>query len=296
MAIERILVIVDPTATEHPCIEKAARIAVGLGSPIELFICDVEPADREQRRRNLLEQLSDLAAPLRERGLIVSVEYQWHAPLERGITQHVIRTKPGLVVKDAHRHSALAQSPVTQTDLMLMSLIPVPLLLVRPKTWSAHPCVSIGADPCHPADRPETLDENLIVTGCLLANAMRGRVDIFHVLQTPPHLPGEPVPPLERTRAHGAAREDVERVAAGASSLTSAMPVSFVEGAVAPGVIAHTIERQTDILVLGAAARGQWPGSAASGTAARVLEGIECDLLVLKPEGFVSPLLVTEDI
>jgi hypothetical protein len=35
--------------------------------------------------------------------------------------------------------------------------------------------------------------------------------------------------------------------------------------------------------------------SAASGTAAQILERIRCDLLIVKPPGFISPLLVTDD-
>jgi universal stress protein E len=49
-----------------------------------------------------------------------------------------------------------------------------------------------------------------------------------------------------------------------------------------------------DILVMGAAARPRSVHSPVGGTAARMLERMNCDLLVLKPPGFVSPLLVTD--
>jgi nucleotide-binding universal stress UspA family protein len=45
---------------------------------------------------------------------------------------------------------------------------------------------------------------------------------------------------------------------------------------------------------LGAAARPRWENAAASGTAAQLLEQLACDLLVVKPEGFVSPLLLRD--
>ena len=45
-------------------------------------------------------------------------------------------------------------------------------------------------------------------------------------------------------------------------------------------------------LVLGV---GDDSAESGGGTAAQVLRRIACDLLVVKPPGFVSPLLVTED-
>lgn len=88
--IENILVVVDPTATSHPCVDKAARIAQGFGSTLELFIGDVEQGGgstfldyRKNLRERRLATLETLAAPLRARGIHVRTESQWHVPLEQ---------------------------------------------------------------------------------------------------------------------------------------------------------------------------------------------------------------------
>jgi nucleotide-binding universal stress UspA family protein len=47
-----------------------------------------------------------------------------------------------------------------------------------------------------------------------------------------------------------------------------------------------------ELLVMGVAARQRFEQGAAS-TASEVLEQIDCDLLVLKPAGFISPALAT---
>jgi nucleotide-binding universal stress UspA family protein len=49
------------------------------------------------------------------------------------------------------------------------------------------------------------------------------------------------------------------------------------------------------MLVMGVAARSRFTHVGPAGTAAQILERLDCDLLVVKPAGFVSPLLVTED-
>ncbi|MEO8065184.1 MAG: universal stress protein [Pseudomonadota bacterium] len=308
ITIEKILVVVDPTAVEHPCVEKAARIAARLGSSIELYICDdvqslpdswagtsKQAEYRELRRQRFAEALVDLATPLRARGLIVTTLCEWGVPLEKGIGEHVVRTRPDLVIKDTHRHRLPTRGPVTSTDLRLISQIPAPLLLVRPAAWAAQPRIVAAIDPCHPADRPESLDQRLISTGCLLANATGGSAQALHVLQPPPHLPGEPVPPIERARAYGAARDAVESAVAQASNLPAPMPVQFVDGSVATAIVSFVIANKPDLLMLGVAARGRTAGSTPGDTAARILEDVPCDVLIIKPRGFVSPLLTSDE-
>ncbi|MEO8063509.1 MAG: universal stress protein [Pseudomonadota bacterium] len=66
-------------------------------------------------------------------------------------------------------------------------------------------------------------------------------------------------------------------------------------GRVAQSVIDFTAAHKPHILVIGAASRPRWAHAVASGTAAQILQDVDCDLLVVKPPGFVSPLLVTDE-
>jgi universal stress protein E len=302
-AIQKIMVVIDPTQREQPALEKAVRIAASYRSSLELYICDVEQdipeswvggsrSDeyREILRRRLLEDLERLAEPLRARGLDVRTACEWHAPLEQGIGHHVIRTQPDLVVKETHWHAAMPRVTLTRTDWNLIRQVPAPLLLVRRKPWPEHPRIAVSVDPCHPADRPAALDEAMVDEGRSIANALTGEVDVVHVLQTPPHLPGEKVPAQQKAAVHASARSAVERLARRADC-----SVRFGEGDPATGIIHLARESNANVLVMGAVARPRWVHSAASGTAAQILERIDCDLLIVKPPGFVSPLLVTDD-
>ena len=305
-AIRRILVIVDPTADSQVVVDKAAKIAAVLGSELELYVCDVErappatavePAAGEEfspsRTRDILEDLEHYAEPLRTRGLSVTTRCEWHAPLEQGIGHHVLRSRPDLVIKETHRHAAAAR--IALTDWTLIGQLPAPLLLVRPTPWPAHPSIAVAVDPCHIAERPRSLDHALISLGCLIANGLAGRLEAWHVLESPPHLPGEPATPMEVARQNGAARDQVAAVIGVANNLATSIKAHFLDGPVAQALGGFAAERKPDLLVLGAAARPRYIHSAASGTAAQLLEQLDCDLLVVKPAGFVSPLLVREE-
>ncbi len=299
----RILVVVDPTVHGQPALDKAVHIATRCGSSLELYLCDVEPQIaeswaggvryeqyRELRRQRLLEELASLAQPLRARGMVVDVVCEWHAPLELGIGHHAIRSQPDLVVKETHRHQPLPRASVSYTDWNLVRQLPMPLLLVRNRPWSQAMLVAAAVDPCHPADRPVALDEAIVRDSRVLAGLLQGSLDVFHVLQMPPHLPGDQVPVAEVEAAHQHARSAVEMLARPAQ-----VPPCFVEGLVPDGLARLADEHQPDVLVMGSVARPHSVHAAAGGTAARVLERVDCDLLVVKPPGFISPLLVTSE-
>lgn len=301
----RILVVVDPTAAgAQPAVHKAARIAASCGAALELYICDVEqdipdswagPSRageyRDVRRQQYLGELGALAQPMRARGQQISLVCEWHAPLEEGIGHHVIRTRPDLVVKATARHPLMPRAALTRTDWNLIRQIPASLLLVGSQPWRPAPRVAVAVDPGHTVEHPAHLDEALVEEGSELSALLGAQLELYHVLQTPPHLPGEPVPPQQKEDAHACARLGAQRLARRAG----ATAVRTTEGRVIDGLAQLVAEHTPDVLVMGAVARPRWAHSAASGTAAQVLERIACDLLVVKPPGFVSPLLVTED-
>jgi universal stress protein E len=303
-AIQKILVVVDPTASQHPCIEKAARLAGSFGSTLELYVCeageDLPPSwaggstlaqyrglIREQR----LAMLEGLAAPLRTRGIHVITESNWHVPLAEGVTLHALRSRADLVVKDTHRHSTGPFATGAHTDWELIRQLPTPLLLVRPTPWPDHPLVVASVDPCHAAERPVELDTALLALTCSFARATAGYVSVLHALQPPPHLPEQRLSAqtvqAEFERQADAVLRLAERVHLGKDAL------NCIEGRIPDTIVQFALRDRPAMLAMGVAAR-QRPQVGATSTAAQVLEETSCDLLLVKAPGFVSPVLVTD--
>jgi universal stress protein E len=167
----------------------------------------------------------------------------------------------------------------------------MPLLLVRSAQWDARPRVAAGVDPCHRAERPVELDESVIGLCGSVAHALGGVSFAMHALEAPAHLPGDAVPDDERRSAFE--RQRVEVIDLVSRTALDDREVHFVERRMPDGIVDLAKETQPSILVMGAAAR-QRAGTGAGGTASDVLERIQCDLLVVKPSGFVSPAMVAE--
>lgn len=301
--IGKILVVVDPTAARHPCIEKAVRLASGFGSTIELYICATEQGIPESwaggstlaQYRNLMRErwigvLEELAAPIRALGVQVQTQSEWHVPLEQGIVEHAIRTSADLVIKDTHRHLPTSHMASVQTDWVLIRQLPMPLLLVHPTVWDAHPVIATSVDPCHIAERPVDLDRCLLAMGCSVGRALSGAVTVLHALSPTPHLPGDPVSSAQQSADYDRQRALVTGLAV--DRQIDAERLSFTERAMPDGIIELVEDTNPAVLVMGVAARQRLAVGAVS-TASQVLERTDCDLLVVKPAGFVSPALVT---
>jgi len=298
--IENILVVVDPTATSHPCIDKAARIAQGFGSTLDLFICDVEQGGgsafleyRKNLRERRLETLEALAEPLRARVIHVKTESQWHVPLEQGVVEHAIRTRVDLVVKDTHHHRPESHMGSVQTDWVLIRQLPMPLLLVRPAPWSQCPLLVTAIDPCHGAERPAELDRSLQRLGNGLSAALMGSALFLHVIEPVPHLPGEVISAQDQRAARDRQRTQVTEFLN--EDAVEPHEIRLIEGNVPEGIVRAVKDLSPSMILMGVAARQRLPIGAIS-TASQVLEQTDCDLLVVKPEGFVSPALVTRSI
>ena len=290
--IQRILAIVDLGAVEQPALEKAARLAAAFGASLELCAFDEGenlPTSwaggttlaeyRSVVRERRLARLEELAAPYRESALDVHVTYEFRDSKTHPLVTHAIQSGASLVVGSAHPGSAF------------IAELPMPLLLVRARPWDAYPRVVMSIDPCHRGERSVDLDEAVLGLGSSISRALGGISSAVHVLEGPPHLPGEPVTESQRCETLEHQRAEVLDLVSRAS--LDDREVRFTDLRVPDGIVALASETHPAILVMGSAAR-QRQGTPEGGTAREIVERLDCDLLIVKPAGFVSPVMVSE--
>ena len=303
--IKQILVIVDPTASEHPAIAKAALLAEKFGARIELFVCDTT-STRETRLAahvrarpgepfpiNSKALLETLAAPLRSRGLDVTTECAHADVLHVGLIDRTRRTNADLVVKDTHHHSLAQRTFLTNTDWQLIRGCPVPLLLTKETKWATVPRIFAAVDPGHVNDKPEMLDHWIVEHASLLAQRLEGELHVVHVY-LPMAIVGTAVagnPPLAAAvPAADLAAEELNR-----RKLLDALLSEYQLGAdrihLEVGGPAQVLPRaaeslHADVLTVGAIARSGLKRIFIGSTAEDVLERLPCDALIVKPPNF----------
>ncbi len=314
--ISRITCVIDPTADKQPAMDRAAWLAGTVGAELDLFICyynEYLAGDRlfespslEKARHEIISSYKDhlekLAGPLRNAGLTVRTSATWDHPLYEGVVRHAHAIEADIVFKDTHHHSVLARALLTHTDWNLIRSCPVPLWLVKSHDLAEHPVFIAAIDPFHEHDKPAALDDKILVFAKALAEKSGGETHAFHAFDSrivaatatasgyiSVSLPLDEIELLKHdlhekfffdlTKFHGFDRQHQHLVAGLAHQELPCMAEDM----------------NADVIVMGAVARNRWKRLFIGATAERTLEHLPCDLLIVKPDWFQTPVELSTD-
>jgi universal stress protein E len=288
-----ILVVVDTAAGAHqPALERAAWLATQASGRLELFAAewdpDIESGRDAKARDRVLEQmhkkLEELAAPLKARGLAVSVDVVWDHPLDAAILHKAAAHDYWLVAKDTHHHNLAQRTLLTNVDWLLIRNCAVPLLLVKDRKIATDPVVLAAVDPLNEHDKPAALDERIYTFAAELARTLRGHLHVMHAYGTPM---GAELPPnavkliADEHRAAMKRFLDTHAALEGRPHLYEGMAHECLQKAAK--------EHAADFVVMGAVARRGLRRLFIGSTAERVLDRLPCDLVIIKPLEFEAP-------
>ncbi|MDJ0926130.1 MAG: universal stress protein [Gammaproteobacteria bacterium] len=307
---DKILVVVDPTAAEQPAVARGASLADAFGCDLELLICQHDPRfagsrlfggeEREAVRRAQLNHqlgyLKSLARDLDSEQITVSIKVVWDAPLQEAIVREVLRSEPRFLLKDTHHHSALSRSLFTNTDWHLIRDCPVPLWLVKPEEIS-FPTILAAVDPMHEFEKPASLDDAILDLAGQLKESLHGRLHVYHGYDTTPDiaragafamapspLPVEDIDNRVR-RAHEEAFANLVK-----DRGYEQAQIHVLSGSPAELLPALARKLGAGLVVMGSVARSRLKHAAVGSTAERVLDHLPCDVLIIKPPAFESPV------
>lgn len=304
----RIIVGVDQHATSMAAAELAARVAAGLGATLELFTpvynSQVSLAHFENREhlahardtlvRRHREHLEASAATLGV-GNGVVCEAAWDHPFEEALIRRVLERAADLLVVPLPAGTGSGGRSLTSAHWQLVRHCPSPVLLTRGRAWREAPVVVAAIDPTGRHGRRDELDIGILQAADRIAGATGGTVHAFHAWERmllalvgdreerlAPELPESGTERRHREAVHGAL---------GAAHVAPAR-VSIVEGRPETSLPEYCRETAADVVVMGAIARNPFGRIFIGSTAERVLEQLPCDLLVVKPEAFRTPVSV----
>ena len=241
--------------------------------------------------------METLAEPLRRDGLAVHTKAVWDHPLHEGIVRHAAAVNADLVFKVTHHHSALYRALFTLTDWNLIRTCASPLWLVKPVPLPDTPVFVAAIDPMNANDKPAALDDSILEMGKALGSATGGQLHVFHAYDPrvavssatanaylPVSLPLDEIE--EEMRAQHAARvrelTDFHGIASERTHLLA--------GRTHEELPALADRLGASLVVMGAVARNRLQRVFVGATAERTLERLPCDLLIVKPDWFRSPV------
>ncbi|MCB1671332.1 MAG: universal stress protein [Gammaproteobacteria bacterium] len=291
LELNKILVVIEPGVETQPALERARQLARFADAELELFLSDystyledgyyfdpvrARELRREHGEKNLAE-LEGLAGPLRENGLEVSCATAWGNPPYEEIIRRVDELKPDLVIKSTRPHERLARLLLSNEDWELIRYCPAPLLLVKDRDWSTQPGFVAAVDPEHSHDKPAALDHKLVRAALELARVANGSVHLYHCTHLPP-LSG--MYPIESDFQVDTAK--VKDLGAQHNIPDEHCYVSDVE--ITRSLPELTSLIQASVVVMGAVSRSRLDRMLIGNTAEKVLDRLECDVLIIKPD------------
>lgn len=303
--------ITSPQGFSRSSLYKAAHLACNLGLELELFYCSFDadldhPArlsshhveDARERVEQRARQLGALAEDLRDTGLNVRARVEWDSPVYEGIVREALRQQAAVVVVEAKHKSPAEHLLGAQTDSKLIETCPCPLLLIRSKhAYAVHPRVVAAVDPMHAHAKPPILDNAIVAAAADVTNALSGELHLFHARvpwSRASHQARGPqwVPDVVKDDNQVAYEQDVEsRVAELALRHDlSALRTHLVDGEVVECLRAFTRCDSVDIVAIGALSRSFLQRTLIGNTARRLLDELDCDVLVVKQPAFRTPV------
>jgi universal stress protein E len=297
----RIIATIDPHGSSTAAAQLGARLARGLGTALELFtpvynphvtLAHFEGREAMQHARDTLvrrhlQHLEQIAAGLGFDGP-VNCHAAWDHPLEEAMIRHVLDRGATMLVA----HLPAGES-LSSAQWQLVRHCPVPLLLTRGRQWSDTPTVVAAVDPTGRHGRADELDVRILGLADRVAAGTGGTMHAFHAWERAlRYVIGgleesleSDMPESQLERRH---RESVYEVLAAAG--VAPARISFVEGKPDESLPEYCREHGADLVGMGAIARNPFGRVFIGSTAERVLGRLPCDLLVVKPEAFRTPV------
>lgn len=294
--LKQVLVVVDPEQEEQPALDKVLALEKLADFDITLLSCGYtqylvegyyfDAIDLPTLRQEFLDERKDtlerLAAPLRENGLNVETVSVWAHPSYEATVREAVKRNADLVVQHTRQHSALSRMLLTHNDWQLVRCCPMPLLLVKEKPWKERPALLAAVDPKHARHKPAGLDHKILDIATDLSKLLGGDVFVVHSYNQIP-LSGKYLKEAEQEH-----KRAFEELLADYDIPKSQQHLSDE----APEFSLSELERdlQADIVIMGAISRSIVSEVFIGSTTEKVLDFLECDVLIVKPEGFETPV------
>lgn len=277
--VRSILVVLETEHSESLALKRAKLIAGVTGAHLHLLVCD--------RKHEHSALLSVLKASLTEEGYSVTTEQAWNDSLHDTVIAVQQAEGCGLVIKQHYPDSPLKKALLTPTDWKLLRYCPAPVLLVKTATSWAGKVILAAIDVGNSDVEHRSLHYSIIDHGFGIASLAKAQLHVISAHPSPMLSAADPTFQLKETIE---ARYRAQCQAFQAEFDVDDTHLHIEEGP-ADVLIPHMASKlQAAVTIIGTVARTGLTGALIGNTAEVVLDKVESDVLVLKPETLMDQL------
>ena len=196
-----------------------------------------------------------------------------------------------LLVKSVHPHNRVSAVIFGNTDIRLMHYCPCPVMILKPLRRRHWKSVLVAIDPDAGSKEEVALNSTLLEMAASIADVEQADLHLLHVLEHPlrdsRHVKKDDYKLLEASL-----QEDAERKLGKLLEEYGHLPVKehMEKGRPHTGIARFVQKQAIDLLVMGSVARSGIPGLVVGNTAEKILDNVDCSVLVMKPRGWKTPI------
>ncbi|SEE56751.1 MULTISPECIES: universal stress protein [Pseudomonas] len=272
-AIRSILVVIEPEHSESLALKRAKLIAGVTQAHLHLLVCD--------RKHDHSGMLGVLKAALIEDGYSVTTEQAWNESLHETIVDVQQAEGCGLVIKQHYPDSSLKKALLTPADWKLLRLCPTPVLLVKTsKPWTGG-VILAAIDVGNTDDEHRHLHNTIIDHGYDISSLAKAHLHVVSAHPSPMLSAADPTLQLSET-IEARYREQCKAFQAEFDIDDEHLHIAEGPADVLIPYMVHKLGAA--VTVIGTVARSGLSGALIGNTAEVVLDAVESDVLVLKPQ------------
>jgi len=307
MHFQKILAVIDSNIGYQKSLVRAIEISRKTGASITAFFTIYDFSyemttmlsmdERETMRQAVVDDRTEWLSSLIDTDFAdshctIDIKVVWHNRPYESIIYEVIDKGYDLIVKGTQQHSILQSVIFTPTDWHIMRKAPVPVLLVKEHDWPIGgkilAAVNLGVD----IVEHKSLNQQITCHALQFASLLKAELHLVNAYPgTPSNIVIE-IPEFDPTHYNQAVRQHhVDAMQALAQQHNISLQHCHVEEGLPEDVIPK-YEQQLDaeLVVLGTVGRQGISAALIGNTAEHVIDKLNCDVLAIKPDGFVCPI------
>ena len=258
----------------------------------DLYKIVPRPELREMLLEHRLAALDELVAPLREAGMQIDTKVLVGTPFIE-IIREVIQDQHDLLIKPATGAGGVKTALFASVDMHLMRECPCAVWIEKPTKTKKYARILAAVDPTPGDAEKNKLNTKILELSTSLAESEHSELHIVHAWVLYEEallnlLVGHVETLAHDTRASH--QEWLDELLQDYALAKDRSHVHLLEGK-AKDVIPMVAEQErVELIVMGTLSATELPRRLIGPTAENVLNHVDCSVLTVKPEGFVSPV------
>lgn len=306
--VTKVLAVLDADRQQQKAMNRALHLARISGAHVTFMLSIYDFSyemttmlaadERNVMRDSLINDrkvwIRDLLEDYNTRDISYDVQVQWHNRPFEAIIETAIAGQYDIIVKATHQTEGLAALLFTPTDWHLLRKAPCQVLLVKEHDWPEHGKILAGIHTTGEHEHHRSLNTRITEAALKFANCLNSEVHLVNAYPGAPITIAAEIPEFDTSNYRETIAEN-HKIALAEHAMPFHIPAEHqhVREGLPEQVIPELAEElDAELVVLGTIGRTGFSAALLGNTAEHVINAINCDLLALKPEGFVSPIKI----